>query len=78
LRVAKRDRISIDRQTDWRSIIPELPPGFAAVGIVQCGDAPPGVLALDEESGEYVQLNEGAVRTLDQHKVRAALGLPGL
>ena len=76
--MSKRDRITVDRQSDWRSIIPELPEGFAAVGIVKCGNAPPGVLALDEGTGEYVQLNEGAVRTLDQHKVRAALGLPGL
>jgi hypothetical protein len=70
--------MTVDRQTDWRTIVPRLPPGFAAVGIIRCGNEPPGVLALDEDSGEYVQLNEGAVRTLDQHKVRAALGLPGL
>lgn len=76
--MARKNHITVDRQSDWRSIVRELPPGFAAVGIVRCGNSPPGVLALDEESGEYVQLNEGAVRTLDQQKVRAALGLPGL
>jgi hypothetical protein len=76
--MARRDRITVDRQTDWRNIVPELPPGFTAVGVVRVGTAPPGVLVLDESSGEYAQLNEGAIRTLDQHKVREALGLPGL
>ena len=38
----------------------------------------PGVLALDEKSGDYVQLNEGELTILDQRMVRIALGLPEL
>jgi hypothetical protein len=74
----KRERLTVDREADWTQIVRVLPPGFSPVGVVRRGDSAPGVLALDEKSGDYVQLNEGELTILDQRKVRLALGLPEL
>lgn len=74
----KRERLTVDREADWTRIVRALPPGFSPVGVVRRGDGEPGVLALDEKSGDYVQLNEGELTILDQRKVRIALGLPEL
>ena len=70
--------LTVDRQADWRETIPAIPKGFVAIGVVRSGKEPPGVLAMNEASGEYVRLDVGRVTTLDQQKVRAALGLPKL
>jgi len=74
----KREHLTVDREADWTRIVRALPPGFSPVGVVRRGNGEPGVLALDEKSGDYVQLNEGELTILDQRKVRIALGLPEL
>ncbi len=74
----KRDSLTVDRDADWTRIVRTLPPGFEPVGVVRLGNGAPGVLALDDRSGDYVQLHEGELTILDQRKVRIALGLPEL
>ena len=69
-----RGKIQVDPGGDWRGILKTLPQGYKAVGVVWQGNEAPGVLALDTSS-QYVQLNAEGARTLDQRKVRAALGL---
>jgi hypothetical protein len=76
--MSKRERLTVDREADWTRIIRAVPPGFSPVGVVRRGNGEPGVLALDERSGDYVQLNEGELTILDQRTVRLALGLPEL
>lgn len=72
----KRGQLNVDTEADWKKIVYIMPKGHKAIGVVRQGAAAPGVLALVEKSGEYVQLNELGTRTLDQRKVRAALGIP--
>lgn len=71
-----RGKLLVDPEGDWQQIVRILPKGHKAVGVVRQGNEAPGVLAFVESSGEYVQLNAEGTRTLDQRKVRAALGLP--
>lgn len=51
-------------------------PGFEIVGvIITDGGMDKGALALCECSGQYVQLNTNVARSLDQRRVKAALGI---
>ncbi len=69
-----RARLVIDRQGPWALYWGNrpLPVGATAHGVVQRGDADTGAL-IRTAAGLYVQGNAGAIRTLDQRKVLAAL-----
>jgi hypothetical protein len=72
----RHDRVVIGRHADWRPYAQEIPRGYEPFGIVRCGAGPIGALVRKTDTDEYVQLNEGSTRTLDQRKVRTALGIP--
>jgi len=65
--------ITIDRSGPWRIYAPVLPQGAVALGTVRRSAGDTGAL-VRLASGVYVQANAGAIRTLDQRAVRAALG----
>jgi Protein of unknown function (DUF1488) len=73
---SNRDRISVDRNGDWKAIFQILQPGQEALGTVRRGAEPWGALIYEEGTG-YIRVGEAGRKTvLDQRKVRAALGLP--
>lgn len=71
----ERARITVDQFGPWRLYQAHVPPGWVILGTVQCG-MEIGALGRNKETGRYAQLNAGAVKSLDQRKVAAALGLP--
>lgn len=56
----------------WQSLPVE---GFEVVGIIDHENGDKGALAYCKESGRYVQLNAGVVKSLDQRKVKALVGI---
>lgn len=71
----ERGRVEVDRNGPWRLYQPHVPSGWVILGTVQRG-MEIGALGRNKGTGEYAQLNAGAVKSLDQRKVAAALGLP--
>ncbi|HNT33142.1 MAG TPA: hypothetical protein PKN49_12105 [Candidatus Aminicenantes bacterium] len=68
--------ITISRLGKWRLYWPgPLPQGAAAIGTVNRGNGEEGALIL-MPTGVYVQGNAGALRSLPQREIRAALDLP--
>jgi len=67
-----RGRLTIDTDGNWRIYTATLPPGAEALGVVT-RDSGSGALALIEATGLYVQVNAGAIRSLPQHKIAAAI-----
>lgn len=72
-----RGRLTVDPQGNWQLYAPTLPAGTAALGTVTRPDGDTGALVRFERTGQYAQVNAGAVRTLDGRKVSAALGTHG-
>lgn len=69
--------ITIDPSGNWTIYTSRLPRGASALGTVtRTSDGSTGALARLASTGEYVQVNAGAVRTLTRRDVEAALGLP--
>lgn len=68
-----RGRLTIHLDGPWRLYTQTIPAGGRAIGTVTRGTGDTGALVLIERSGIYVQVNAGAVRTLPQSKVHAAL-----
>lgn len=68
-----RGRITVDTTGNWRLYTNTLPAGAESLGTVTRGAGDTGALIRYTASGQYAQLNAGAVRTLDQRKVTAAL-----
>lgn len=73
-RTDNRSRLHIDRVGNWRLYAGAgWPlPGWQMLGTVTRGGGDLGALGLSP-AGVYCQVNEGAVRSLDQRKVIAAL-----
>lgn len=69
-----RSRITVDLAGAWQHYSPVLPVGYVAHGTVQRGTGETGALVLSERTGIYLQANAGVMRSLDQSKVKAALG----
>lgn len=68
-----RGRLTINPNGNWR--IYTNPNGnFTMLGTVTREDTDTGALAL-AATGIYVQINAGAIRNLDQRKIKAALGI---
>lgn len=68
-----RGRLTVNHDGAWRLYTNTLPDGSQAVGTVGRGEGDTGALVLMPVTGLYVQINAGALRPLDQRKVRAAL-----
>lgn len=66
-----RGRLSVDPTGNWRLYTNTIPAGAQAVGVVSRG-AESGAL-LRMPTGCYVQANAGALRSLPQAKVLAAI-----
>lgn len=72
-----RNRITVETSGNWRLYSNSIPAGAEAIGTVTRGIGDTGALIRFLETGQYAQLNAGAVRTLDGRKVSAALGAAG-
>ena len=68
-----RGRITIDPAGAWRLYATTIPAGAEVLGTITQGPEI-GALIRYRSTGLYAQLNAGAVRSLDQRKVQAALG----
>jgi hypothetical protein len=68
-----RGRLAVDLGGKWRLYTNTLPANSSALGTVTRDGCDTGALVLIETTGLYVQVNAGAIRTLPQHKVVAAL-----
>lgn len=69
--------ITVDPDGKWQIYTNTLPAGADPLGTVTRDNGDTGALARIERTGAYVQVNAGAVRTLDGRKVAAALGATG-
>ena len=67
-----RGRLTVNADGNWRLYSNTIPPGADALGTVTKGTEM-GALIRYRSTGVYAQLNAGAVRSLDQSKIRAAL-----
>ena len=68
-----RGRLSVDLGGKWRLYTNTIPAGSRAIGTVKRGDGDTGALVLIESTGQYVQINAGGLRSLDQRKIAAAV-----
>ena len=68
-----RAKITIDPAGKAGLYQPTPIPGYTALGTVTQGDNT-GALYRNDSTGIYVMANAGAIRSLDQRKVLAALG----
>lgn len=64
--------LTVDENANWRLYASHLPAGAVSRGTVRRPDGQTGAL-VRLASGVYVQCNAGAVRSLDQTAVAAAL-----
>lgn len=72
-----RNKITVDPAGKWKLYTNTIPRGSTALGTVTRGMSDTGALARIEATGAYVQVNAGAIRSLDGRKVAAALGIIG-
>jgi len=68
-----RGRLTVDSNGNWRLYTNTIPANGRAIGTVTRGIGDTGALVLIETTGIYVQVNAGALRSLPQGKVLAAL-----
>jgi len=68
-----RGRLAVEVDGNWRLYANTLPAGAEALGTVTRGAGETGALIRYAGTGLYAQINAGAVRSLDQRKVRAAI-----
>jgi hypothetical protein len=69
----RRGKIHVNTRAKWHELLSKLPEGYEGLGVVQQGSLTPGVLARNKQTGEFVQVSETHVQTLDQKKVKAAM-----
>lgn len=67
-----RGRVAIDPNGNWQIYTQTIPQGAEALGTVSRNNGDTGALVL-LRSGQYVQINNGSMRTLNQRKVKAGL-----
>lgn len=72
-----RGRLVVDTNGNWRLYTNTIPANSTALGTVTRDEGDTGALVRIEVTGVYVQVNAGAVRSLDGRKVAAALGTAG-
>ena len=71
----ERSRIQVNQSGPWRLYQAHVPPGWEILGTVQRG-MEIGALVRNKTTGVYAQMNAGAIISLDQRKVAAAIGAP--
>ena len=64
--------LTVDRAANWRMFTNTLPVGAECLGTVSRSVGDTGAL-VRTQAGIYAQCNAGALRSLDQRKVREAL-----
>lgn len=72
-----RGRITVDTNGNWRLYTSTIPANSTPLGTVTRDGHDNGALVRIDATGAYVQVNAGAVRSLDGRKVAAALGTAG-
>lgn len=73
-----RGRLTVEVGGKWRLYTNTIPSGAEAIGVVSRGDiGGTGALIKFSATGQYAQLNAGAILALDGRKVAAALGTTG-
>lgn len=70
---ANRSRLSVDLSASWKIYTNTIPQGARALGTVTRGIGDTGALVFIEATGLYVQANAGAIRSLPQSKIVAAV-----
>lgn len=70
-----RSRLTIEQPGKPRLYQPADLQGWEIIGTVTRGESDTGALVHNKQTGNYAQANAGAIRSLDQRKVLAALGL---
>ena len=74
---SNRGRLTVDTDGNWRAYTQTLPASSTPMGTVTRDESDTGALVRIEATGVYVQVNAGAIRSLDGRKVAAALGTAG-
>jgi len=69
--------MQINKDGNWRLYTNTIPANATALGTVTRDEGDTGALVRIDATGSYVQVNAGAIRSLDGRKVAAALGLTG-
>ena len=72
-----RGRLTVDASGNWRLYTNTIPANATPIGTVTRDIGDTGALVRIETTGAYVQVNVGAIRSLDGRKVAAALGTAG-
>lgn len=70
-------KITVDTSGNWKLYTNTLPTNSTPLGTVTRDGFDTGALVKIEATGLYVQVNAGAIRSLDGRKVAAALGTAG-
>lgn len=72
-----RSPLTVDTAGAWQLYATAIPEAADVIGTVTRGKSQIGALIRFRETGQYAQLNAGAICTLDGRKVAAALGESG-
>lgn len=70
-----RGRLVVDTNGNWRLYTNTIPVNSTPLGTVTLDKSDTGALVRIDATGVYVQVNAGAIRSLDGRKVAAALGI---
>lgn len=74
---ANRGRLTVNTNGNWRLYTNTIPANSTPLGTVTRDESDTGALVRIETTSAYVQVNAGAIRSLDGRKVAAALGTAG-
>lgn len=74
---SNRGRVTVDVNGNWRLYTNTIPANSTPLGTVKREESDIGALVRIDATGIYVQVNAGAIRSLDGRKVAAALGTAG-
>lgn len=74
---ANRGRLTVNKDGNWRLYTNTIPANSTPLGTVTRDEFDTGALVRIDDTGVYVQVNAGAIRSLDGRKVAAALGIAG-
>lgn len=69
---ARRSRISVEIPGNPELYISVVPPGWEVIGVVTDAEGA-GALVRNRDNGVYCRINAGALRSLPQRKIQAAL-----
>ena len=72
-----RGRLTVNTDGNWRIYTNTLPMNSTPLGTVTRDESDTGALVRIDETGAYVQVNDGVLRNLDGRKIAASLGTAG-